>query len=104
MTSKEFVSRRNADGSLDVWVQGWRVRFPRDAEPEVEKSAPPAGLGEKADAGEVVGDVAGSPGVGFGDWIVVLRDGGPLIVPGRPEKAAGSSIYRRIHAFEQRGG
>jgi hypothetical protein len=78
VTEEPVTSRLDRDGTVNVWVAGWQVVFPADAEdPLVRRGEPPVGLaGENAE--EVfVARIEDRIGVRCGDRMALVSAAGP---------------------------
>jgi len=93
-----MVSQRKGDGSVEVWLNGWHVRFPANGgEPSVAKgTAPdPPPPGEEAEVS--VSSFDSATFVGHGDWIVELGERDFTVTPVEPEDGDDN---RRYYVFE----
>jgi hypothetical protein len=93
----KYVSRANADDSLEVWVAGWRVHFAPDEEPVVEKDDAPAGVGGVAGAGEKVESLEAGVGVSWRGRIVLLRGSEKAILPEKLKAGGSWGLGRRLY-------
>lgn len=85
MSEGDAPARRNTDGSVDVWVDGWRGHFPEGSkEPTAERERvpdpPPGSL-----SGVSVEAVGRATGVRYGGWILLLEEKGYDIVRVKPK-------------------
>lgn len=90
------VSVENPDGSVEVWVDGWRIHFPAaDGKPAKPiREAPPEGTGGSVAGVKIFRDEAGVT-VRHGQWLAIFGDGPPVIHSARPKKSrAGEQLFR----------
>lgn len=85
MSDGDAPARKNDDGSIDIWVDGWRGHFPRGgkepkAEREPEPDPPPGSL-----SGVSVEAVGPATGVRYGGWILLLGEKGYDVVRVKPK-------------------
>jgi hypothetical protein len=77
MAIEQPLTRKNDDGSVDVWYRGWRARYPPGGgKPEFLAEADPP-----EDAEAVGSDVKYAESeFTRGNWLVVLEEQGPVAV------------------------
>jgi hypothetical protein len=92
----EVISRRNEDGSIDVWAKGWHVKFPKDEGPITKKAPPPAGVSGELASGISVEPVGERIGVAVGDWMALVGEDEVTMNATRPKsRPSGAVRYRR---------
>jgi hypothetical protein len=93
----ETISRRLPDGAVEVWLDGWHIRFPVDTRPTVEQAAPPTPLPDPT--AEVEATTFGSGrAVRVGSWIVAVTRSDFKVIPTIPED---NDVSRRHRYFRR---
>lgn len=96
-------ARSNADGSLDVWLRGRRVRFPGGSQrPTVTDDDPPPAAGALPD--DVLTDLAERMAtVGYDGWYVRLGESKVEINRTRARLISGQRVFgRAVHPRRRR--
>jgi len=89
-----MASRLAGDGSVEIWLNGWHVRFPADGgEPSVSEGAPPDPLPTSEEAEVTVSSFDSATFVSRGSWIVGLRDSDFTVTPVEPEEDDEDGVY-----------
>lgn len=85
MTPTETISQRHPDGAIDVWLDGWHIRFPpADARPTVERAM--SGSSGSDSAGLTAVPFASGRAVRHGSWIVAVTASDFTVIPTEPEQ------------------
>jgi hypothetical protein len=96
-SASEIRSRINADGSIDVWAKGWRIRFEKASKPEIfaEKTAPADTVG----GGSGIESRAEEDGIWLWSdkWYVLIRDGQPQVMPAKPTTSDAHNYTFRLY-------
>jgi hypothetical protein len=86
--------KRKDDGSVEVWLDGWHVRFPADgSKPSASKSAAPDPLPTSEETGVTVRSFGDAIYISHGAWIVGLRESDFTVTPSEPEEDDGDRRY-----------
>jgi hypothetical protein len=81
------ILKRKDDGSVEVWVDGWHVRFPADdSKPSVSKSAAPDPPPSDEGTGVTVHSMGAVAYVSHGSWIVELRKSDFTVTSAEPKE------------------
>jgi hypothetical protein len=90
-------TRHNEDGSLDVWVEGWRIRFEGESKPT---TTPDQDVPEEAEIGAPDlhwwADESGI-WIRLDGWYVQIRDGVPQVMPARPTSSGSGTFALRLY-------
>lgn len=86
MSAEKVTSRRDPDGNVEVWLDGWHVVFPASGEqPTAKRADPPASPPEKAVDAVTVSPFGEGRAVRCGSWIVSVTDRGFKVIPTAPK-------------------
>jgi hypothetical protein len=89
-----MVSRRKGDGSVEVWLNGWHVRFPADGgEPSASEGAAPDPPPPGEEAEVTVSSFDSATFISHGVWVVELWESGFTVTPVEPEEDDEDGVY-----------
>lgn len=96
MTVAETISQRLPDGGIEVWLDGWYVRFPPDdGRPTVERAPRPTSLHHPSLEMAAMPFASGYA-VRHGSWIVAVTESDYTVIPADPDDSDTSRRYYRI--------
>lgn len=96
MIMVELRGRLNGDGSLTVWASRWQATFPAggDAPACAEADSVPADAVANP-PGVRIAQREGRTSIRYGDWIVTLGSGEPVVRPAKPDIGPMPSYFYR---------
>lgn len=98
MVASQCLSKSNPNGSVDIWIAGWRINFPTNDEPFGDRLAAPDDA-VACDASVKVKEVDGYVGVACNGGLVLVKPTSVTVVPEASDVDGSKHTWRayRMH-------